>query len=216
MTHLALLLSATALRCHRMLGRSAIIFDLDGTITRPYIDFDAIRRDIGIASGTILEAIAQMDSATRAQAEEIVLRHEWEAARNGDIYDDAVEVLEACRTNGFATAVLTRNARAVVDYLIDRYRLRFDTIRTREDGAVKPSPEPVYSICRELQVDPRDSWMVGDFLYDIRSGRSAGTGTILMIGDGPVPDYAGQADYIIRRLREIPAILDFANSSNSH
>ncbi|MBI3835108.1 MAG: HAD family hydrolase [Planctomycetes bacterium] len=199
-----------------MLGRSAIIFDLDGTITRPYIDFDAIRRDIGIASGTILEAIAQMDSATRAQAEEIVLRHEWEAARNGDIYDDAVEVLEACRTNGFATAVLTRNARAVVDYLIDRYRLRFDTIRTREDGAVKPSPEPVYSICRELQVDPRDSWMVGDFLYDIRSGRSAGTGTILMIGDGPVPDYAGQADYIIRRLREIPAILDFANSSNSH
>jgi HAD superfamily hydrolase (TIGR01549 family) len=196
-----------------MLQRSAIIFDLDGTITKPFIDFDAIRRDIGIASGTILEAMAQMDAAARSRAEEIVLRHEWDAARNGDIYDDAVEVLEACRANGYATAVLTRNARAVVNYLIDRHKLHFNTIRTREDGAVKPSPEPVYSICRELQVDPRDSWIVGDFLYDIKSGRSAGTGTILMIGEGAVPEYAGQADFMIRRLSEIPTILDFAGKA---
>jgi len=197
----------------RALIRSAIIFDLDGTITKPYLDFDAIRREIGIASGTILEAMAKMDGAARARAEEIVLRHEWEAARNGDIYDDAVEVLESCRANEFATAVLTRNAREVVDFLIERHKLPFDTIRTREDGAVKPSPEPVHSICGELKVDPRDSWMVGDFLYDIRSGRSAGTGTILMIGDGAIPEYAGQADFVIRRLREIPAILDFAEWS---
>ena len=68
-----------------MLHRSAIIFDLDGTITKPYLDFDAIRREIGIASGTILEAMQGMEAAERLRAQAIVLRHEWEAARNGGI-----------------------------------------------------------------------------------------------------------------------------------
>lgn len=194
----------------RVSQESAIIFDLDGTITKPYLDFDAIRRDIGIASGTILEAMEQMDAAQRARAEGIVLRHEWEAARIGDIYEDAVEVLGRCKAAGHPTAVLTRNARAVVDFIIQRHGLTFDAIRTREDGAVKPSPEPVLSICAQLQAEPCESWVVGDFLYDIVSGRAAGARTVLMIGDGMMSNYAGQANYVIRRLRELLSFLQVA------
>ena len=37
----------------------AVIFDLDGTITEPFFDFDAIRKEIGLddSDGSILEAI---------------------------------------------------------------------------------------------------------------------------------------------------------------
>lgn len=37
----------------------AVIFDLDGTITQPYFDFDAMREEIGLAkdSGPILESM---------------------------------------------------------------------------------------------------------------------------------------------------------------
>jgi len=37
----------------------AVIFDLDGTITRPYFDFDAIREEMGLDrnSGPVLEAM---------------------------------------------------------------------------------------------------------------------------------------------------------------
>lgn len=188
--------------------RSAVIFDLDGTLTRPCLDFDAIRAEIGIASGPILEATAQMTPAKRRRAEAILVRHEWDAARHGALYDGAVEVVAACRERGFPTAVLTRNARAIVNYILDKRGFVFDAIRTREDGAIKPSAKPVVSICEELGADPRRSWMVGDFLFDIMSGEEAGAGTVLMIGDSPVPEFAARADHVIRRLHDLLTIID--------
>ncbi len=191
-----------------MSKRAAVIFDLDGTLTKPYLDFDGIRREIGIASGPILEAIAKMDAAARIDAEVILLRHEWDAAKNGALYEGAVETVAECRTRGYGVAILTRNARAVVDYILAEHGFVVDTIRTRENGAIKPSAEPIFSICRGLQADPLRSWMVGDYLFDILSGKAAGTRTVLMIGDGPVPEYAPQADHVIRRLPELLAIVE--------
>lgn len=188
----------------------ALIFDLDGTITKPFIDFDAIRAEIGIASGTILEALEGMSESQRARAEEIILEHEWEAAREGEVYKDATFVIQQCRCAGYLLGIVTRNARQVVDFLLEKHGLRFDAIRTREDGSVKPSPAPVLSVCSELGVEPSRSWMIGDFLYDIESGRAAGCQTVLMAGDEPLPHYAGMADFTIRRLSELPAILGIA------
>jgi HAD superfamily hydrolase (TIGR01549 family) len=187
--------------------RAAVIFDLDGTLTRPYLDFDAIRREIGIASGTILEAVASMAPADRPTAEAILQRHEWDAARHATLYDDAVDTVAACRAHGHGVAVLTRNARPVVDFVLRRFGFVFDAIRTREDGAIKPSAEPVLSICRQLGADPSQSWMVGDYLFDILAGRTAGARTMLMIGDGIAPTYAEQADFVIRRLPELLPIV---------
>ena len=39
-----------------MPNRSVVIFDLDGTITEPYLDFDTIRAKVGV-EGPILEAM---------------------------------------------------------------------------------------------------------------------------------------------------------------
>ena len=58
-----------------------VIFDLDGTITEPFLDFDAIRSDMGMApdDGPILELMEQMDPAQeetqkRLQAEAMLDR----------------------------------------------------------------------------------------------------------------------------------------------
>ncbi len=187
--------------------RSVVIFDLDGTLTQPVLDFDAIRAEIGIPSGPILEALEGMNPSDRIRAENILARHEEIAARHAVLYDNAVEVVAACRAAGKPTAVLTRNSRAIVDTIVDRFGFVFDAVRTREDGAIKPSAEPVLSICRQLDADPRASWMVGDFLFDIMSGQAAGATTVLMIGDAPPPDFADRADHVIRRLSELLAIV---------
>ena len=83
----------------------------------------------------------------------------------------------------------------------------FEAIRTREDGAIKPSAEPVHSLCDELQAQPSQSWVVGDYLFDLQSGRAAGTRTVLMIGDNEVPAFASLADHVIRRLHELRDII---------
>jgi len=184
------------------MNRSAVIFDLDGTLTKPYLNFGAIGAEIGV-QGPILEAMAGMDAAARQRAETILVRHEREAAENATLQEGAVHVVAACREGGHPVAILTRNARATVSLVLERCGITVDAMRTREDGAIKPSPEPVLSLCRELHAEPRHSWMVGDYLFDIMSGKLAGTRTALMIGDKPLPEFARQADHVIRKLDEL-------------
>jgi len=185
---------------------SAVIFDLDGTLTKPYLDFDAIRKEIGV-TGPILEAIEHFTGDERLRADSILARHEWDAARNAALYEGAAEVVAECRARGFPVAIMTRNARPTACHVLDTFGIAVDAIRTREDGAIKPSPEPVFDLCRQLDADPRKSWVVGDFRFDILSGRAAGTRTVLMVGDDPVPDYAHGADHVIRRLAELLPLL---------
>lgn len=187
---------------------SVVIFDLDGTLTKPILDFDAIRAEIGGIAGPILEALETLSPERRAGAERIIHRHEQEAVERAELYDGALDVLSQCRARGHAVAILTRNSRQNLHRLMERFQFDVDAARTREDGGIKPSPDGVLSICAEVEADPRRSWMVGDFLFDILAGRHAGAKTVLMIGDDPMPDYAGQAHFVISRLPDLLAVLD--------
>lgn len=187
----------------------AVIFDLDGTLTRPYLDFGAIRAELAIAGGQpILEAMEGMTLPQRARVEAVLDRHEAEAAGNSELHDGAAEMLATLRSRGVRLGLLTRNSRRSVETVLAKHALAFDFIRTREDGAIKPSAEPVMAICRALGVAPARTLTVGDYLFDIQAGRAAGTRTALMIGDGEPPPFAGDADYVIRQLSEILTIVD--------
>ncbi len=186
----------------------AVIFDLDGTITRPHLDFDAMRAELGIEGRQpILEAMERMSAQQRADAEAVLDRHEAEAAANSELHDGAAEVLAALRRRGIRLGLLTRNSRKAVATVLAKHGLAFDVVRTREDGAIKPSAEPVLAICRTLGVRPRDTLTVGDYLFDIQAGKAAGTRTALMIGDNAPPPFAGEADGVIRRLDEVLALV---------
>lgn len=188
----------------------AVIFDLDGTLTVPSLDFDAMRREIGLpvhGRTPILEAMERMTPAARAAAEAIVCRHEELAARTSELYEGAAEVLTAIRRRGIPVAVHTRNSRLSLETVFARHGLEVDWAHTREDGPVKPSPDSVLRICTRFGVPPEDAWVVGDYLFDIQAGAAAGATTVLMIGDAPMPEYAGQADHVIRRLRELLGLL---------
>ena len=191
------------------MSRAVVIFDFDGTLTKPYLDFDAIRAEIGV-EGLVLEAMAQMDPAARRRAEAVLLRHEREAAENATLHDGAVEVVDACRARGYSVGIVTRNARPSVDLVLRNHVLTVDALRTREADAIKPSPEPVLSICQELDAEPRQSWMVGDHRLDLDTGRAAGCRTVLMVGDRDLPEYADQADHVIHRLAQLLGIIDQA------
>ncbi len=191
----------------RPMRRCAVIFDLDGTLTRPNIDFEAIRGEIGV-EGPILEAMEAMDPAARRRATEILCRHEREAAEVATLFDGARETVEACRAMGHGVAVLTRNARVTAQRVLARFAIRVDALRTRDDGAIKPSGEPILSICEALGADAARSWMVGDYLFDLQSGKAAGSGTVLMVGEKALPSFADQADHVIRTLAELLPIVD--------
>ncbi|QOV87402.1 HAD family hydrolase [Humisphaera borealis] len=157
---------------------AAVLFDMDGTLTEPMLDFPRIKREMGIGDQPILEALAAMSPGDRAAAEAVLLRHEGEAARLSRLNPGCREVLALLERSGIRTALITRNSRSSVQTVLQTHQLAIQVLISREDAAPKPDPEPLYHACRRLDVSPGEVWMVGDGEFDVQAGLNAGARTV--------------------------------------
>ncbi|HET6147788.1 MAG TPA: HAD family hydrolase [Polyangia bacterium] len=185
----------------------AVIFDLDGTLTEPLLDFDAMRAEIGLRPGLpILEQLAAGDDALRARGEQVLRRHELDAIERATLADGCIELLATLRALSLPAAILTRNTREVVERFVRKFDLApsFVAHYTREDGPPKPSPEGVFRLCRQLGVAPAETLVVGDYKFDVIAGRRAGCRTALVTVE-EVDDLAdwGSPDFFVRTLRAL-------------
>ena len=92
----------------------AVIFDLDGTITQPYFDFDAIREEMGLErdAGPVWEAMEKMTPQQRRDAEEILHFHEQRAVVESRLNAGAKQTLRTLRQAGVHIGILTRNRKS--------------------------------------------------------------------------------------------------------
>ena len=77
-----------------MILPAAVLFDMDGTLTEPMLDFPRIKAEMGIGDRPILEALAGMNPRERSIAETVLHRHEEEAARGSTLNPGCRELLE--------------------------------------------------------------------------------------------------------------------------
>lgn len=94
------------------------------------------------------------------------------------LYYGVEKVLEELKQRGNKISLLTTKAQDQTDKIIDYFNLRdyFDFIMGRRDGiAHKPSPEPLISICNQLNTDVKNTIMIGDTELDIQCGKNAGS-----------------------------------------
>ena len=193
-----------------MTGRAprAVIFDMDGTLTRPYLDFPAIRAAIGVAEPLLENMLALPPGPARDRAFGILERFEDEAAEASELNHGALEVLAHLGRRRIPTAVLTRNSRRSTEIVIRKHGLRIEVCMTRDDAPAKPRPEPLWMICERFNVLPADALMVGDFKFDILAGRAAGTRTALLT-HGKTPSYLKEVppDHLLERLEDLLALL---------
>jgi HAD superfamily hydrolase (TIGR01549 family) len=185
----------------------AVIFDMDGTLTRPTLDFPAIRAEIGLGEPLLETMIALAAGPERDRAFAILERHEERAAEVSELNDDVPEVLSFLESHRVPAALVTRNSRASVRRVLEKHRLGFEVVVTREDAPAKPRPEPLWLICERLGIPPAAALMVGDFKLDILAGRNAGTRTALLTNGGPakfLPE--APPDHVVPRLGELRAL----------
>jgi len=184
-----------------------VIFDMDGTLVEPLLDFQAIRRELGIAEGQgILETIEAMPPHCREAANRRLLEYEMDAARRARPLEGAAEVVRRIQEADLRTALLTRNTRPAMEMILRRLDVRFDLAWSREDGSIKPEPDGVLRACRALGIRPERTICVGDFHYDIIAANRAGSTSVLLV-HGPLPAFADEANFVIGALREFPEIL---------
>lgn len=191
----------------------AVIFDLDGTITQPYFDFDAIREEIGLArnSGPVLESVAKMTPRERQRAEDILHRHEQEAVTASRLNPGAKQTLSALRSAGIRVGILTRNKRSNAFAIAHKHDLQFDAVIGREDGPVKPDAYGVLELCRQFGVEPKETFLVGDYLFDLLCAKAAGAGAVLLANHSRAAEFAEHADFRIENISEILGIIENKN-----
>ena len=187
----------------------AVIFDMDGTITRPFFDFDAIREQMGISrdSGPILELMEKMTSEERQRVEKILHVHETRAVTESTLNIGVERTMEELRQKGIRVAILTRNRRCNAVAITRKHELQFDAILGREDGPVKPDSFGVLQICRQFGVKPQETLMVGDYLFDLLCAKAAGAVGVLLANSHQASEFAEHADFTIDTIDEILEII---------
>ncbi len=187
-----------------------VIFDLDGTITRPFFDFDAIREEMGLSkdSGPILEAMEKMAPDQRHRVEGILKSYEDRAVSESTLNEGARETLDALRSRGINIGILTRNKRCNAVAIAQKHDLQFDAIVDREDGPVKPDAFGVLKLCKQFDTPPEQSLVVGDYLFDILSAKAAGAIAVLLKTHKNSKDFTKHTDFTITALDELLEIID--------
>lgn len=156
-----------------------LIFDLDGTLVDSGLDFDLMRREMGLPpKEPILEALAALSEPQRSHCWTILHRHELQGAQRATLMPGVTELIEALADRGIRRAVFTRNGHQATLVTLNRVRLSFDTVVAREDAPAKPDPTGIWRICESWELRPEQVAMVGDYRFDIEAGRRAGARTV--------------------------------------
>lgn len=118
---------------------------------------------------------------------------------------DGARELLAC---GVPVAVLTNKPREVTLQVLDVLGLtRRVAAVWAADGPLKPAPDGVLALCKELGLGAADVWVVGDGPQDVAAGKAAGALTFAVMNEHSLGDreavLAREPDRVVRSLREV-------------
>ena len=185
----------------------AVAFDLDSTLTQPYLDFARLRAQLNLPEGDILHWADSLPPRQQAEAFATIEAFEQDGVDNVAWNDGARETLTAIQGQGLPVAIITRNSRISLQAVCERLGIRVDVLVAREDAPPKPDPACVHHASTHLGVDVKTLLMVGDFRHDTEAGRAAGAMTVLLT-NGKTPAWTVEADLVITRLPELLPYLE--------
>lgn len=183
-----------------------IIFDMDGTLIEPCIDFASMRsriyalasqdRGYPVTDGDVVTMVDTFTNQDLIDSAHAVFRDiEARALRDMKLMPDMLDICRYLDDRGIRRAVLTRNVMTSVDYLYDTYMMdvpRFQPQVARDticDGKhqkgvllAKPQPDGIQYICRQWQCHPSQVIMVGDSdKDDVVAGNRAGCAATVLL-----------------------------------
>jgi HAD superfamily hydrolase (TIGR01509 family) len=187
------------------------IFDMDGTLTVSRHDFEYIRRELGLSKAIpILEALKAMPAQKAEPLWEKLNEMELYYAAKATIMRGVIPVLERLHESGAQLAILTRNTMPVVQQTlqtcgIDHFFPQHHLL-DRDSCEPKPSPDGINHLLQLWGALPDEAVMVGDYLFDLQAGKSAGVKTIHI---DPTAEFRWPeiSDICIREFSEIDELL---------
>jgi len=171
----------------------AVVYDLDGTLLRLPVDWDAVRAEVEsiyheagepTEGDGVWELLDRSDENGLAEAvEEVIAGHERENAPDSIRLSVADDLLDL----GVPAAVCSLNCEAACRIALEAHGLteHVEAVIGRDTvGTRKPDPEPLLAATDALRVSPGKVLFVGDSASDEETARRAGI-RFSYVGDGP-------------------------------
>ncbi|KAG2654921.1 haloacid dehalogenase-like hydrolase domain-containing protein At2g33255 [Panicum virgatum] len=204
-----------------------VVFDMDGTLTVPVIDFQAMYREVlggdaayaaaraaGGGSVDILHCIEDWAPDKQRHAYEVIARFEKEGLDRLQIMPGASELCGFLDTKQIRRGLITRNVKDAVDLFHQRFGMTFNPALSRAFRPYKPDPAPLLHICSTWEIPPHEVIMVGDSLKDdVVCGKKAGAFTCLLDETGrygphdSLPEEV-KPDFKVSSLTEVFTVLE--------
>lgn len=201
-----------------------VVFDMDGTLTTPNLDFTEMYQRCNVPlDQDLLAAIDQMEPDAAAHANRVIDEMEEEGRRTLQLEPGAATFAKWLHFHNIPTAVVTRNTAETVAHLHELWEAdgvplpRLHPAIARDDPPdlpAKPNPAAMAIIAKEWNVsDFSEILMVGDSpSNDVVFGQRAGTQTALVdSGRRHVEEQDGEpihgADFRVDHLALLPHLL---------
>ncbi len=213
----------------------AVVFDLDGTLVdtapdilaylnellaelgRSGLEPDAVRAMIGDGVRTLLIRGLEASGGVPTGIDLDRLFHRYlerytkDPVRLSKPFEGVIETLDRLQTTGIKLGVCTNKPQRPTDRLLSKLGL------DRYFGAViggdtlpvkKPDPTHLLTALEQLDVEPKQSVLIGDSETDLKTARAAAIPCILVsFGYTPIPARQLSADYIIDHFSELIPVL---------
>lgn len=192
-----------------------VIFDMDGTLTVPNLDFVEMYRRCGVRRDQdILAAVESMDLLEKQKSLDIIDEMEEEGRRTLRLMPGAVELGRWLHHHGLPMALVTRNSNKTVQVFEERLwnpvGQKFSPTISR-DSHLPPKPDPasLQHIAQEWAIPFESLVMVGDSPNnDVCCGKAAGVTTALVDIHGRYNQESNcGADIHVSNLWQLPSVL---------
>ncbi|EGC37787.1 hypothetical protein DICPUDRAFT_53766 [Dictyostelium purpureum] len=198
-----------------------IIFDLDGTLTVPVMDFKKLKQDLGFPTGQdVLEVIKGLNVEEKTRANKIIHEFELEARNNLIIQENTEKLLLFLESNNIPKAIHSRNSLENIKYFIDKVNFNFHHFVGREIEPPKPMANGSLEILRVLNqsyqdnpITPNQVIFVGDSVDDIKTSKNLGALACLLKNEYN-KHHSHLADIEIDNLIELQDIISHFNDLN--
>ena len=149
---------------------SAVVFDMDGTLTVPVIDFQLMYDRVGVPRGhDVLAAISEWPAAEQQRALDVIAEFEEAALRDMQLMPGVVDLARLLDDTGIPRALVTRNVCKSVDHLHAHHIAPlppFLPALSRNTCVPKPAPDALLRVAEHWGVPPTELLMVGDSARD--------------------------------------------------
>lgn len=182
-----------------------IIFDMDNTLVQAPLDFAVIKADLGFPKDCyILEERGKIKDPQRIkEIDQILKKHEIQAAQNSKVIPGVIEFLKFCDDEGIKRALHTRNCKEATKHILETFDFQFEWFFTREDGPAKPDPTIPVQVSKTWNIPNEHCLFVGDFIIDIETGRAANMQTALIQTNPKYKEFQDSADFSFKEYHEL-------------